>query len=226
MAMAATASEFSSAATTPSNSSKKRRLSVLPSGHSALGNWLTTSGDEKAFTVLYDRYSGRLMGYFHRMLWKDRERAEDLLQELFTKLAQRPEIYDPSRSFSTWLYSVANNMCKNEYRREEVRKKAAPELRHEANGTVQATAGDGLDRVHFSERLDAELDLLAHDHKATFVMRYHEDMAIKEIAVAFGCSEGTVKSRMFYAVRKLREELEGPDASGSSQAQTQRRSAS
>ena len=108
---------------------------------------------------------------------------------------------DPARPFSTWLYSVANNMCKNEYRREEVRKKAAPELRYEANGTVQSTAGDGLDRAHFSERLDAELDLLAHDHKATFVMRYHEDMAIKEIAVAFGCSEGTVKSRLFYTLK-------------------------
>ena len=57
MVMAATASEFSSAATTPSNSSKKRRLSVLPSGHSALGNWLTTSGEEKAFTS--KKYRGR-----------------------------------------------------------------------------------------------------------------------------------------------------------------------
>ena len=168
---------------------------------------LVRRGDERAFASLYDRYQHKLMSYFHRMLWHDRERAQDFLQDLFTKLAQRPESYDPARPFSTWLYSVANNMCKNEYRREEVRKKAAPELRHEANGTVQATAGDGLDRAHFSERLDAELDLLAHDHKATFVMRYHEDMAIKEIAVAFGCSEGTVKSRLFYTLKKLAERL-------------------
>jgi len=79
-------------------------------------------GDERAFTELYDRYQGRLLTYFHRMLWSDCERAEDLLQDLFTKLAQRPGMYDPERPFRTWLFSVANNMCKNEYRREEVRR--------------------------------------------------------------------------------------------------------
>ena len=68
---------------------------------------LVRKGDEPAFAALYDRYQGRLMSYFHRMLWKDRERAQDFVQELFTKLAQRPESYDPSRPFSTWLFSVS-----------------------------------------------------------------------------------------------------------------------
>ena len=67
--------------------------------------------------------------------------------------------------------------------------------------------GDGVDRAAFRERLDAELDRLEPDHKATFVMRYHEDMAIKEIAGALGCSEGTVKSRLFYTLKKLAERL-------------------
>ncbi len=174
---------------------------------------LVRRGDEKAFTTLYDRYARRLLGYFHRMLWKDRERAEDLLQEVFTKLAQRPEIYDPSRSFSTWLFSVANNMCKNEYRHEEVRRKAVPHLKYAQNGIEEARGGAGIDRENFRSRLDAELDLLSEDHKATFVMRYHEDMAIKEIAAAFGCSEGTVKSRLFYTLKKLAERLKEFDPS-------------
>lgn len=99
---------------------------------------LVRKGDEPAFAALYDRYQGRLMSYFHRMLWKDRERAQDFVQELFTKLAQRPESYDPSRPFSTWLFSVANNLCKNEYRREEVRKRAEPELRYNGQGVQEA----------------------------------------------------------------------------------------
>ncbi|MCB0811060.1 MAG: RNA polymerase sigma factor [Flavobacteriales bacterium] len=168
---------------------------------------LVRKGDEPAFAALYDRYQGRLMSYFHRMLWKDRERAQDFVQELFTKLAQRPESYDPSRPFSTWLFSVANNLCKNEYRREEVRKRAEPELRYNGQGVQEAKGGDGVDRAAFRERLDAELDRLEPDHKATFVMRYHEDMAIKEIAGALGCSEGTVKSRLFYTLKKLAERL-------------------
>lgn len=164
-------------------------------------------GDERAFAELYDRYQGRLLTYFHRMLWSDRERAEDLLQDLFTKLAQRPGMYDPARPFRTWLFSVANNMCKNEYRREEVRRSAVPELRHKGQQVQDAQAGVGIDRERFRMRLDQELDRLDPDQKATFVMRYEEDLAIKDIAQAFGISEGTVKSRLFYTLKKLADRL-------------------
>lgn len=168
---------------------------------------LVVRGDEKAFATLYDRYKHRLVNYFHRMLWHDRERAQDFLQELFTKLAQRPEAYDPSRPFSTWLFSVANNMCKNEYRREEVRRAARPTLAAEHNGITEQHGGDGLDKALFLQRLDQELERLEPDHRATFVMRYHEEMAIKEIAVVMACSEGTVKSRLFYTLKKLAARL-------------------
>jgi len=163
-------------------------------------------GDERAFGALYDRYQRKLITYFSRMLWNDRERAQDFLQELFTKIARKPDSYDPSRPFSTWLYSVANNMCKNEYRREGTRKAAVPHLKAETSH-VDGIHGDGVDRERFRERLDQELDKLDPDQKATFVMRYHEDMAIKEIAAAFAISEGTVKSRLFYTLKKLAERL-------------------
>ncbi|QQR86419.1 MAG: RNA polymerase sigma factor [Flavobacteriales bacterium] len=168
---------------------------------------LVVRGDEPAFGALYDRYQRRMIGYFHRMLWNDRERAQDFLQELYTKLAKNPASYDPSRPFSTWLFSVANNMCKNEYRKEEVRRAAVPHLKAEYNGVAEARSGDGVDKERFNDRLAAELDRLDPDHKATFTMRYHEDMAIKEIAVAFNISEGTVKSRLFYTLKKLAERL-------------------
>lgn len=167
---------------------------------------LVVRGDERAFGALYDRYHGRLLNYFHRMLWHDRERARDMLQDLFTKLAQRPASYDPSRPFQTWLFSVANNMCKNAYRHHEVVKAAAVHMRYE-DDRVQATNGVGVDHERFRDRLDVELDKLDPDHKATFVMRYHEDLAIKEIATAFGISEGTVKSRLFYTIKKLAERM-------------------
>ena len=163
---------------------------------------LIVRGDERAFGALYDRYQRKLITYFSRMLWNDRERAQDFLQELFTKIARKPDSYDPSRPFSTWLYSVANNMCKNEYRREGIRKAAVPHLKAETDH-VHAIHGDGVDHERFRNRLDQELDKLDPDQKATFVMRYHEDMAIKEIAGAFGISEGTVKSRLFYTLKKL-----------------------
>ena len=64
-----------------------------------------------------------------------------------------------------------------------------------------------MDRALFSAKLEEELDKLDPDHKATFVMRHHEDMAIKEIAAVFACSEGTVKSRIFYTLKKLAERM-------------------
>lgn len=164
---------------------------------------LVARGQESAFAVLYDRYRRKLLTYFHRMLWQDRERARDFMQELFTKLAQRPESYQPGRPFRTWLYSVANNMCKNEYRRTATRTAALPGLKAAGNHAVEAEGGIHMDRETFRARLEDELDRLDPDHKAAFVMRYEEDMAIKEIAAIFGISEGTVKSRLFYTVRKL-----------------------
>ncbi|MCB0770226.1 MAG: RNA polymerase sigma factor [Flavobacteriales bacterium] len=167
---------------------------------------LVVRRDERAFATLYDRYSRRLLNYFHRMLWSDREMAQDYLQDLFTKLANKPESFDPSRAFHTWLFSVANNMCKNAYRHQAVVREAAVHLKNGVD-RVEATAGVGLDGERFRDRLDEELDKLDPDHKATFVMRFHEDMAIKEIAAVFACSEGTVKSRIFYTLKKLAERL-------------------
>jgi RNA polymerase sigma-70 factor (ECF subfamily) len=172
---------------------------------------LVVRGDERAFAALFDRYERRLLGYFQRMLWNDREKAQDFLQDLFTKLAHNPAIYDPSRPFRTWLFSVANNMCKNAYRHEEVVRAANAHLRSrsvaDGGDREEASAGSGVDHARFRERLAEELDKLDPDHKATFVMRFHEDMAIKEIAAAFTCSEGTVKSRLFYTLKKLAERM-------------------
>lgn len=167
---------------------------------------LVVRGEEQAFTVLFDRWKNRALAYFHRMLWQDRELARDQVQELFLKLARDPRCYDPSRPFSTWLYSVANNMCKNAYRHEEVKRKARPHLQATEH-SIPATEGDGVDRERFRDRLREELDHLDPDQRATFVMRYHEDMPIKEIAQAFGISEGTVKSRLFYTLKKLAERM-------------------
>ncbi len=167
---------------------------------------LVVRGDKRAFAAVYDRYHRRLLGYFHRMLWQDHDLAQDHLQELFTKLAQRPTSYDPSRPFTTWLFSVANNMCKNAYRHHAVVKQAETHLRN-GSDRVEPNAGRAVDHAHFRQRLQGELDRLDPDHKATFIMRFEEDMAIKEIAAVFNCSEGTVKSRIFYTLKKLAERL-------------------
>src|SRR6266568_4196340 len=75
------------------------------------------NGDCKAFNTLYARYKDRLLYYFYRMLGNSNEKAQDFLQDIFMKLIDKAETFDSSRKFSTWIFSIAHNMCKNEYRR-------------------------------------------------------------------------------------------------------------
>ncbi len=74
-------------------------------------------GSEAALTELYQRYSTFLLRYFTRLLWNNRAMAEDFLHDLFLKIIHNPQYFDANRKFSTWVYSVAHNMCKNEYRK-------------------------------------------------------------------------------------------------------------
>ncbi|MFO7721589.1 MAG: RNA polymerase sigma factor [Bacteroidales bacterium] len=170
---------------------------------------LVLRGDRMAFSEVYDRYADMLLRYFYRMLWQDQEHAEDMVQDLFMKLIRKPELYDPGRSFRPWLFSVAANMCKNEYRKAEVRRGAAQEIRmgkELATGSNELT--DRLELADFTLALDRAVEELEPHHRETFILRYRQDLPMKEIAVAMECSEGTVKSRLFYATKKLAEKLE------------------
>ena len=163
--------------------------------------------DARAFGVLYDRYADRMVNYFFGMLWKDHEKAQDFMQELFTKLVQKPELYQFGRPFKTWLFSVANNMCKNEYRRMEVRKNTGFDLDQDVADNGVISSERLLDRCNFQQALDAALLELDDVKRSTFELRFRQDLSIKEIAQAMDCNEGTVKSRLFYTLKQLNSKL-------------------
>lgn len=168
-----------------------------------------SKGDKRAFDEIYKRYSGPLMGYFMRMLWKDREKAEDFVHDLFAKIIRKPELFDPSRSFKTWVFSVANNMCKNEYKKQEVRKNTSNGL--DQNYTVSDTSANVMQEVQevqFKEQFLDSLDQLDLKHSEVFKLRHIEGLSIKEIAEILEISDGTVKSRLFYATKYLAQSLE------------------
>jgi RNA polymerase sigma-70 factor (ECF subfamily) len=168
---------------------------------------LVAEKDKQAFSELYDRYSTALVNYFFRMLWKDREKSEDFMHDLFTKLIQKPHLYQSGRNFKTWLYSIANNMCKNEYRKQEVRKNTVNMDTPNAMGEDGSEAIRSMDRKDFDKELELALAELDEKKRAVFEMRFHEDLSIKEISEALECSEGTVKSRIFYTIKFLNGKL-------------------
>ena len=165
---------------------------------------LIVERDSRAFSELYDRYNRMLVNYFYKMLWQDEEKAQDFMQDLFTKIVEKPKSFDIKRNFKTWMFSVANNMCKNEYRKQAVRKNTSYDL--DENYQIKDTAMNAMDSLQdtqFSEKLNVELAKLDEKQKSTFVMRYFQEMSIKEIAETLQCSEGTIKSRLFYTLKKL-----------------------
>ena len=163
--------------------------------------------DQKAFTILYDKWSTPIVNYFYKMLWQDKEKAQDFTQDLFTKIIRKPELFNVNKSFKTWIYTIAYNMCKNEYRKQETRKSTSNNLNENiATATAQRT-DTGYDREFFNKRLNQELDLLSNKHKKVFIMRMKHQLSIKEIAEIMETSEGTVKSRIFYTLKKLSSSL-------------------
>ena len=169
-----------------------------------------SNGEELAFEELYNRYSKRLLGYFIRMLNFDKNLAEDALQDLFLKIAEAPEKFDKSRSFKTWIFSVASNSCKNYYRHKKVVSESVEEIKY-MNESVSDmaflnTAGK-MDAVLFRKRLDEVLNELAPEKKEAFILKYQEEKTIAEIAWIQNCPEGSVKSRLHYTIKVLEEKL-------------------
>lgn len=164
------------------------------------------AGNQAAFSELYLRYKGRMYYYFYRMLGNSADQANDFLQELFMKLIEKPESYRAEYNFSTWLYSIANNMCKNEYRRRSIRKE------YQEEGTAPASfeqiSDAGIEPEQLMEKVFQTLEMLGEEHRSAFLLRYREGFSVKEVAEILDLAEGTVKSRLFYARKLLAEKLD------------------
>ncbi|MBP7808581.1 MAG: sigma-70 family RNA polymerase sigma factor [Bacteroidia bacterium] len=186
---------------------KKSRFSVLSDEELMLH---LRSGEVLAFDEIYYRYSKQLLGYFIRMLNFDKGLAEDALQDLFLKIAEYPEKFDASRSFKTWIFSIASNSCKNFYRHQKVVFESKEELSYlgeKANNDEFLKAASRMDAKEFRKILDEALNELSPEKKEAFILKYQEDKTIADIAFIQNCPEGSVKSRLHYTLKTLEEKL-------------------
>jgi len=167
----------------------------------------TGSQKRKAFDCLYKRYSQKLLEYFFFMLNKDNDKAQDFLQDLFLKLVEKPELFDVSKQFKSWMFTIASNMCKNEYRRLEVR----AEYQKDYQETDYTSQPAWLEVEEDYKIIRQTINSLDSDHRSVITLRYRFDMSIKEIAQITGSPEGTVKSRLYYATQKLSKKFKAFD---------------
>jgi RNA polymerase sigma-70 factor, ECF subfamily len=163
-------------------------------------------GSEVALTEIYQRYSTPLMRYFTRMLWRDQQKAQDFLHDVFIKIIDKPQRFDGARKFSTWIFSMAHNMCKNEYRRKSNYERLNG---FQFNEQQHVDLHDGMDRMMVKHRLDRLLDELDEEDKTLLLLRYEEDLSIEQISEIVFLAEGTVKSRLFYLRKELARKLSG-----------------
>jgi RNA polymerase sigma-70 factor, ECF subfamily len=167
---------------------------------------LLQRGSREALSILYDRYYCKIVNYFYRMLNKDNDKAKDFTQDLFLKIINNPDSFDCSKKFSAWIYTIANNMCKNEYKKMSIRK----EHRNEENYIHQNKKSyieDKIDGKLFKNNLEESLEHLDENHKTIFLLRFQQELSIREISEIIKCPVGTVKSRLFYTIKTLSEKL-------------------
>ena len=166
-----------------------------------------SKGDQRAFDELYKRFYGQLLGYFKNMLWGDREKAEDMVHDIFAKIIKNPDYFDSNRSFRTWLFSVASNMCKNEYKKQAVRKNTTTGVEDYRSISSSTNVLAEVQDIQFQQAFEENLAKMDEKHREVFALRHLEGLSMKEIAEVMEINEGTVKSRLFYATKFLAERL-------------------
>lgn len=161
-------------------------------------------GDAQAFGALVDRYQVRLLNFVNRTIG-DRERAEDLVQEVFIRVFRHLHRFDQTKKFSTWIYTIASNLAKNELRNRSRNPlvffqtiKRNWEADHRPLQFEDATARpDDLYRKRFlKDAVEQCVSQLPEHHRVVFVLRELEGKSYEEIAEITGCNLGTVKSRL------------------------------
>ena len=162
---------------------------------------LLQSGDHRAFSKIYERWAPRLNAFFYRMLWSDANDAEDCVQELFSKIIEKPQLYQTSYTVKPWLFRIASNMCKNIYRKRSFEKEYLNQL--EKQGIELPQVENQIDTEIANDRLNMILNSLDEDKHLLFVLRHQQDLSIGELASLFDLPEGTIKSRLFHIKQLL-----------------------
>lgn len=169
-----------------------------------------------AFAELVEAFQHRLVGVLSHLLGSPDE-AEDLAQEVFLRVYRSRKSYSPKAKFSTWLFTVANNLALNAIRDGKRRRgvqlpsESGPLGPRPAEALAQdrgPSASQALRHRELAERVRLALDVLNERQRAAVVLNKFEDMGYAEIAEVMGLSVKAVKSLLSRARARLREVLE------------------
>lgn len=173
-------------------------------------------GNSRAFEELMRRHRTPLFNFILRSV-RQRETAEEILQDAWIRIIQGAAEFQRAAKFSTWAYTVARNLCIDHARKAALRKHPSLDQssRNSEDGpTLGETVQDKrphADREAIGKELQVRLTdaiaALPADQREVFLLREYSDLPFKEIATIVGAPENTVKSRMRYALERLQDAL-------------------
>ncbi len=170
-------------------------------------------GDTRAFDQLITLHRARVFMVAYHIL-RNNEEALDVAQETFLRAWKNLVRFDGSASLRSWLSRIATNASIDVVRRRQAHPQtefeAVPMAIDAASRTTPgqpAPPGDSLDRAEMRARFEQALGTLSAEHRAVILLKEIEDLSYQEIADSVGCSIGTVMSRLFYARKKLQDQL-------------------
>lgn len=162
------------------------------------------AGEERAFQELVERYQTRLLNFIYRTIG-DRERAEDLVQEVFIRVYRHMHRFDTAKKFSTWIYTIASNLAKNELRNrarnplilfQTITSNHQDDERPLQFEDFSSRPDDLFQQRHLRALVEQTVAQLPEHHRQVFVLREIEGKSYEEIADITQCNLGTVKSRL------------------------------
>ena len=173
--------------------------------------------DERAFRELIDEHRDRVFNITYRMLG-NRAEAEDVAQEVFITVFKQIENFRGDSKFSTWLYRVTVNHCKNRIkylaRRHDRDRDELDETSQQQNGAVNGAPvraknpDKALESAQMEKLLQDAIASLDDEQRAVVILRDVEDLSIEEICEITGLPDGTVKSRLHRARLVLRKKMQ------------------
>lgn len=163
------------------------------------------NGDLEAFNRLVDRWQQRIHRFAYRF-FASHDEASEITQKTFIKAYKKIDTLDDPGKFSAWIYRIANNLCLDETRRAGRRRSAPMEAlsRHPIAETIDANPDRQIQRDELESILQLALKQLPVEQRIVVIMKEYEGLKFREIAEILDEPESTIKSRLYYGLKKLR----------------------
>ena len=173
-------------------------------------------GDLGAFESLVEKHQKPLFSFVYR-LCNDYHQTEDLVQEVFLRVIRMARQYEPRAKFTTYLYTLAHNVCIDHLRRKKTHRNVSlsdpldPEKEFSIENTMKDDRMNPEKEFHqknFEAALQRAVEELPTEQREVFLLRERQNLPFDQIAKIVGCLPSTAKSRMRYALQSIRTKLE------------------